>query len=134
MRILQPPGWPKPKGYTNGVEAQGRSIFVAGQVGWDANEQIVSDGFVDQARQALLNIIAVLEEADARAEHLTRLTWYVTEVKEYLASRTELGRAYREAIGNHYPAMTLVGVRALMVEGAKVEIEATAVVPDPDQP
>ena len=134
MRILQPPGWPKPKGYTNGVEAQGRSIFVAGQVGWDANEQIVSDGFVDQARQALLNIIAVLEESDARAEHLTRLTWYVTEVKEYLASRTELGRAYREAIGNHYPAMTLVGVRALMVEGAKVEIEATAVVPDPDQP
>ena len=134
MRILQPPGWPKPKGYTNGVEARGRSIFVAGQVGWDANEQIVRDGFVDQARQALLNIIAVLEEADARAEHLTRLTWYVTEVKEYLASRAELGRAYREAIGNHYPAMTLVGVRALMVEGAKVEIEATAVVPDPDQP
>lgn len=129
MRILQPPDWPDPKGYLNGVEAEGRSIFVAGQVGWDASQRVVSPDFVTQARQALQNIVAVLEEGNARPGHLTRLTWFVTDVEEYMASRSDLGRAYREVIGDHYPAMTLVGATGLMVPGAKVEIEATAVVP-----
>ena len=129
MRILEPPSWPEPKGYANGVEAEGRTIFVAGQVGWDQTQRIVSDLFVDQARQALVNIVAVLEEGSAKAEHLTRLTWYVTNVQEYVASRKELGQAYRQVIGNHYPAMTLVGVTGLVIDTAKVEIEATAVVP-----
>lgn len=129
MRILEPPSWPEPKGYANGVEAEGRTIFVAGQVGWDQTQRIVSDLFVDQARQALVNIVAVLEEGRAKAEHLTRLTWYVTNIQEYVASRKELGQAYRQVIGNHYPAMTLVGVTGLVIDTAKVEIEATAVVP-----
>ncbi len=129
MQILEPPSWPEPKGYANGVEAEGRTIFVAGQVGWDRTERIVSDLFVDQARQALVNIVAVLEEGSAKAEHLTRLTWYVTNIQEYVASRKELGQAYRQVIGNHYPAMTLVGVTGLVIDTAKVEIEATAVVP-----
>ena len=129
MHILEPPSWPEPKGYANGVEAEGRTIFVAGQVGWDRTERIVSDLFVDQARQALVNIVAVLEEGSAKAEHLTRLTWYVTNIQEYVASRKELGQAYRQVIGNHYPAMTLVGVTGLVIDAAKVEIEATAVVP-----
>ena len=129
MQILEPPSWPEPKGYANGVEAEGRTIFVAGQVGWDQTQRIVSDLFVDQARQALVNIVAVLEEGSAKAEHLTRLTWYVTNIQEYVASRKELGQAYRQVIGNHYPAMTLVGVTGLVIDTAKVEIEATAVVP-----
>ena len=129
MQILEPPSWPEPKGYANGVEAEGRTIFVAGQVGWDQTQRIVSDLFVDQARQALVNIVAVLEEGSAKAEHLTPLTWYVTNVQEYVASRKELGHAYRQVIGNHYPAMTLVGVTGLVIDTAKVEIEATAVVP-----
>lgn len=111
------------------MEAEGRSIFVAGQVGWDASQRVVSPDFVTQARQALQNIVAVLEEGNARPGHLTRLTWFVTDVEEYMASRSDLGRAYREVIGDHYPAMTLVGATGLMVPGAKVEIEATAVVP-----
>ena len=129
MQILEPSDWPEPKGYANGVEAEGRTIFVAGQVGWDRTGKIVSDRFVDQAQQALANILAVLEEGRAKAAHLTRLTWYVTDVQEYVASRKELGQAYRQVIGNHYPAMTLVGVTGLMIDTAKVEIEATAVVP-----
>ncbi len=111
------------------MEAEGRSIFVAGQVGWDASQRIVSPDFVNQTRQALRNIVTVLEEGHARAGYLTRLTWFVTDVEEYMASRSDLGNAYREVIGDHYPAMTLVGVTALMVPGAKVEIEGTAVVP-----
>ena len=96
MRILQPADWPDPKGYSNGVEAEGRSVFVAGQVGWDANQRIAGPDFVTQARQALQNIVNVLEEGNAGAGHLTRLTWFVTDVEEYMASRSELGRAYRE--------------------------------------
>jgi enamine deaminase RidA (YjgF/YER057c/UK114 family) len=130
MRTLQPAGWKAPKGYANGIEARGRLVFVAGQVGWDAQERIVGDDFVAQARQALANVVAVLREAGAGPEHLVRMTWYVTDRREYLASRGALGAAYREVIGRSYPAMSAVEVAGLIEEGAKVEIEATAVVPD----
>jgi enamine deaminase RidA (YjgF/YER057c/UK114 family) len=130
MRILQPPDWKPPKGFSNGVSSEGRLIFVAGQVGADAAGRIVSGGFADQAAQALRNILSVLEEDGAAPAHLTRLTWYVTDMDEYLAALKELGREYRAIIGEHYPAMALVGVTALVTPGAKVEIEATAVVPN----
>ena len=129
QRTLQPDGWPRPRGYTNGVSAAGRMIFVAGQVGWDAQQRIVPGGFVAQARQALENIVAVLACDGARAEHLVRLTWYVTSKAEYLAAGPALGAAYREVLGKHFPAMSAVEVTALMEPGAVVEIEATAVVP-----
>lgn len=129
MEILQPPGWNSPKGYSNGIVADGRFVFVAGQVGTDAQMKLVSDGFVEQAEQALKNIVAVLNEAAARPEHLTRLTWYVTDMRAYLSNLKELGLVYRRVIGNHYPVMALVGVTALVFADAKVEIEATAVVP-----
>ncbi len=129
MQVLQPAGWPKPKGFANGIAAEGRVVFVAGQVAFDAGGKIVGGNFVDQARQALGNIVAVLKEGGAGPEHLTRMTWFVTNVQEYLDCLRDLGAAYREAIGEHYPAMTLVGVTGLMIPGAKLEIEATAVVP-----
>jgi len=129
MDILHPKSWARPSGYANGVAAEGRQVFVAGQVGWNARREIVSDDFVAQVEQALQNIIAVLSEADARPEDLVRLTWYVTDKREYLARLTELGQAYRRVIGRHYPAMTLVQVAALVEDRARVEIEATAVVP-----
>jgi enamine deaminase RidA (YjgF/YER057c/UK114 family) len=132
MQILQPSGWAPPRGFSNGIAAEGRLIFVAGQVGCDAAMNLVSGGFVEQARQALNNIVAVMREGGAAPRHLTRLTWYVTDVGEYLGNLKALGQAYREAIGEHYPAMALVGVNALVIPGAKVEIEATAVVP-PDE-
>ena len=130
MKALQPPGWPRPKGYANGVTAQGRLVFVAGQVGWGPDERFASAHFVHQVRQALANIVAVLREAGAGPEHVTRLTWYVVDKREYLASLPELGRAYRATMGAHFPAMTAVEVKGLVEEGARVEIEATAVVPD----
>ncbi len=130
MKILQPPMWTRPRGYSNGIEATGRMVFVAGQVGWNANGEFESSDFAAQARQALANIVAVLAEAGARPEHIARLTWYVADKDEYLASHRELGRAYRELIGSHYPAMTAVQVAAFVEEGAKVEIEATAVIPE----
>ncbi|MCX7892594.1 MAG: RidA family protein [Burkholderiales bacterium] len=130
MQILQPPGWAKPKGYANGVAAKGRFVFVAGQVGWNAEERFTAADFVGQARQALANIVAILGEAGAKPEHIVRMTWYVTDKAEYLASVRELGAAYREVIGKHFPAMTAVQVAGLVEEGAKVEIEATAVVPE----
>jgi enamine deaminase RidA (YjgF/YER057c/UK114 family) len=130
-RTLQPPGWAKPKGYANGVAARGTMVFVAGQVGWDAGERIVGADFVAQARQALANIVAVLAQAGARPEHIVRMTWYVVDKNEYLGCGRALGEAYRELIGRHYPAMTAVQVAGLVEEGARVEIEATAVVPDP---
>ena len=129
MQILQPPGWATPRGYANGIAATGRIVFVAGQVGWNANGAFESRDFVAQSRQALANIVAVLAEAGGRPEHIARMTWYVVDKDEYLASLTELGRAYREVIGSHFPAMTAVQVVALIEDGAKVEIEATAVVP-----
>jgi len=131
MQILQPPTWMKPRGYSNGVTATGRIVFVAGQVGWNARGEFDTNAFVGQARQALANIVAVLAEAGGRPEHIARLTWYVVDKDEYLASYRSLGRAYREVLGSHYPAMTAVQVAALIEGAAKVEIEATAVIPKP---
>lgn len=127
-RILQPPGWPRPKGYANGILAQGRLVFTGGLVGWN-EEGVFADGFVAQTRQTLLNIVAVLKEAGAGPHHLVRLTWYVTSVERYLADPQGLGSAYREVIGRYYPAMATVEVARLVEPRALVEIEATAVVP-----
>ncbi|MEM7442147.1 MAG: RidA family protein [Pseudomonadota bacterium] len=127
-RILQPADWTKPKGYANGVEASGKQIFVGGQIGWDASQSFTSDDFVGQARQALANIVAILAEAKAGPEHLVRLTWYVVDMDEYYTCQRELGAAYREIIGPHYPAMSLFEVVRLAEPRARVEIEATAVV------
>jgi len=129
MDILQPPGWPRPRGYSNGVAASGRQVFVSGMIGWNADGRFESDDFGLQARQALLNVVAVLLEADARPEHIVRMTWYVVDKREYLAASEVLGAAYREIIGRHYPAMTAVQVSALIEDRARVEIEVTAVVP-----
>jgi enamine deaminase RidA (YjgF/YER057c/UK114 family) len=129
MQMLQPPGWAPAKGYANGVAASGRMVFVAGQVGWNAQQRFEADDFVGQARQALTNIVAVLAVAGARPEHIARLTWYVTDKREYLASLKALGAVYREVIGAHYPAMSAVAVAGLVEEGARLEIEATAVIP-----
>ena len=126
--MLLPEGWPQPKGYANGVTAQGRMVFVGGQIGWD-REGRFPDGFVAQVRQTLENIAAVLAEAGAGPEHLVRLTWYVVDIDEYAAALRELGQAYRAVCGTHYPAMTLVQVARLVEASARVEIEATAVVP-----
>lgn len=129
MQILQPPDWLPPRGYSNGIVAEGKLVFIAGQVGWDETETFNSDNFVDQARQALMNIVTVLAEADARPEHITRMIWYITDKQEYLASLKQLGSVYQEVIGKHYPVMSMVQVNALMEDRAKVEIEATAVIP-----
>jgi enamine deaminase RidA (YjgF/YER057c/UK114 family) len=129
-RILQPEGWARPRGYSNGISASGRTIHVAGQIGWTANQQLVPGGLVAQAKQALTNIVAVLAEDGARPEHLVRLTWYVTNRADYLAAGAELGAVYREVIGRHFPAMSAVQVVALMEAEAVVEIEATAIVPN----
>jgi enamine deaminase RidA (YjgF/YER057c/UK114 family) len=127
--ILQPPGWPRPRGYANGVAAEGRLVFVAGQIGWDASGAMVSDDLVDQLRQTLDNTLAVLREAGAGPEHVARMTWYVTDKRDYLARARELGETYRALMGGHYPAMAVVEVKALIEDRAKVEIETTAVVP-----
>jgi enamine deaminase RidA (YjgF/YER057c/UK114 family) len=128
-RIVQPAGWPRPSGYANGVVAEGRLVSIAGQIGWDASGRLCSDDLVEQARQALANVVAVVEAAGGRPEHLVRLTWYVVDKREYQAARAAVGRVYREVMGGHYPAMTLVQVADLLEDGAKVEIEATAVIP-----
>ena len=131
MEILQPPSWPKPKGYSNGIAATGRLVFFGGQIGRDEeSETIVSDDFVAQAKQALRNIVTILAEAGGRPKHVVRLTWFVTDKNAYLGSQSELGRAYREVMGRHYPTMSLLVISALVEEGAKVEIEATAVLPE----
>ena len=128
--VLQPEGWPRPRGYANGVAAQGRQVFVAGMVGWNAAAEFDSDDLVDQVRQALANVKAVLAEAGARPEHMVRMTWYVVDRADYLARGRDIGAAYREVMGHHYDvAMSAVEVSALMEERAKVEIEVTAVVP-----
>lgn len=129
-QILQPRGWAQPRGYANGVAASGRQVFIAGQIGWDGQRQFISDRFADQVRQALENIVAVLAEAGGRPEHLVRLTWYVTSREDYYTQISEVGKAYREVVGRHFPAMAVVQVVALMEQRARVEIEATAVVPD----
>jgi enamine deaminase RidA (YjgF/YER057c/UK114 family) len=125
--LLQPEGWVAPKGYANGIAATGRHVFVAGQIGWDGACQFHSDDFVAQVEQALSNIVAVLAEADAGPQHITRMTWYILDKREYLARSREVGEAYRRVIGKHFPVMTLVVVAGLLEDRAKVEIEATAV-------
>jgi enamine deaminase RidA (YjgF/YER057c/UK114 family) len=129
-KILQPDGWLAPRGYSNGIEARGRVIAVGGQVGWDSQCRFHTGDFVGQARQALENIVAVLAEAGGRPEHIIRMTWYVVDKREYIAAYPELGRAYREVIGRNFPAMTAVQVAGLIEDAARVEIEATAVIPD----
>ena len=128
-QILQPPGWPAPKGYSNGIAAEGRLVFVGGQIGWDEAGRFAEGGFVGQTRQTLKNILAVLAEAGSAPEHLVRMTWYVVDMAEYQAAQEELGAVYREIIGRHFPAIALVQVTALAEPAARVEIEATAVVP-----
>ena len=127
---ILPAGWPRPKGYANGVVAQGRMLFIAGMIGWDAQGRFPSDDFAAQARQALQNIADVLRDAGGKPEHIVRMTWYVTDKREYLAAYKNIGKVYRELMGRHYPAMTAVEVTALVEDDAKVEIEATAVIPD----
>jgi len=130
MKLLQPPGWPRPKGYSNGVAARGRMVFVAGMIGWDAEGRFAATDLTGQVRQALSNVRAVLDEAGARPEHIVRMTWYVTDKREYLAQSREIGAAFRELIGSFNAAMTAVEVSALMEDQAKVEIEVTAVIPE----
>ena len=130
MKKLQPPDWAEPKGYANGVAARGTLIFVGGQIGWNAAQQFESDDFIAQTRQALVNIAAVLKAGGAGPEHMVRMTWYVTDRKEYAARLKELGTAYREVMGKNFPAMTCVEVSGLVEERALIEIEVTAVLPD----
>jgi enamine deaminase RidA (YjgF/YER057c/UK114 family) len=129
-QTLQPPAWARPKGFANGIAATGRLVFIAGQVGWTGQGEWKERSFAGQFRQALQNIIAVLEEANGKPEHLVRLTWYVLDKKEYLASLKEVGAAYRELMGRHYPTMAVVQVSGLVEDEARLEIEATAVIPE----
>ncbi len=129
MDFLQPPGWVRPKGYANGIAANGRVVCVSGMIGWDAQCQFHTSDFAGQVRQALQNVVAVLAEANAGPEHIVRMTWYVVDKQEYLAAHKEVGAAYREIIGRHFPTMTAVQVLALMEDQARVEIEVTAVLP-----
>lgn len=129
MTILQPPGWPRPKGYSNGIVAEGRTVYVAGQIGWDDTGAIVSDEFAAQFRQVLLNTLAVLREAEAGPDHVVRMTGYVTSREEYIAALREIGEIWKELMGRNYPVMAFVEVSALMEPQAKIEIETTAVIP-----
>ncbi|HUH39278.1 MAG TPA: RidA family protein [Castellaniella sp.] len=130
MQVLLPPGWPRPKGYSNGIMARGRTICVAGMVGWDSQGQFHTDDMGGQVRQALENIVEVLHEGGAKPEHIVRMTWYVTDKAEYVAAYPAIGKAFREVIGSFNAAMTAVEVKALIEDRAKVEIEVTAIVPD----
>lgn len=130
MQILQPPGWVKPRGFANGVAARGKLVFIAGQVGWDGECRFRAKDFVGQVRQALKNVVAILKEAGGRPEHIVRMTWYVTDKQEYLAALKDIGPVFRDIIGCYNAAMTAIEVSALIEDEAKVEIEATAVVPD----
>ncbi|RYX96178.1 MAG: RidA family protein [Comamonadaceae bacterium] len=131
MKKLQPPDWAEPKGYANGVLARGALLFVGGQIGWNGAQQFETDDFVAQVRQTLLNVLAILKAGDAGPEHMARMTWYVVDRLEYVARLKEIGVVYREVMGRNFPAMTCVEVAALVEDRAKVEIEVTAVVPDP---
>ncbi|BBB60443.1 MULTISPECIES: RidA family protein [unclassified Undibacterium] len=130
MDILQPPGWARPRGYSNGISASGRTVCVSGMVGWDAQCAFQTDDFAGQVRQALQNIVEVLTEANAKPEHIVRMTWYVIDKKEYVGAYKEVGEAYRDIIGRHYPTMTAVQVAGLIEDRARVEIEVTAIVPE----
>ncbi len=129
MKVLQPEGWPRPKGYSNGIAARGEMVFLAGVVGWDAQERFPT-GLVAQFRQALTNIVAILAEAGARPDHVVRMTWYITSRDDYLAHGREIGAVYREIRGKHFPVMAVVQVVALIEAEAEIEIEVTAVIPD----
>jgi enamine deaminase RidA (YjgF/YER057c/UK114 family) len=131
MTILQPPGWAKPKGFSNGVAASGKQVFIAGQIGWTGESKWEAKDFAGQFRQTLKNTLAVLAEAGGRPEHIVRMTWYILDKKEYLGAIKEVGAAYRELIGRHYPAMAVVQVGGLIEDEAKLEIETTAVIPEP---
>jgi enamine deaminase RidA (YjgF/YER057c/UK114 family) len=126
---INPDGWPRPSGYSNGIVAEGRYLAISGQIGWNERGELVGDDFLAQARQALRNVVAVLRAAGGGPEHLVRLTWFITDKNEYRRNLAALGAAYREIVGSHYPAMALVQVAALLEEGAKVEVEATAMLP-----
>lgn len=130
MQVLLPSGWPRPKGYANGVSVSGRQIYVAGMIGWDSEGVFHSDDLVEQVRQAMQNIVDVLAAGGARPEHIVRMTWYITDKRDYLAKQAEIGKVYRELIGSFSVAMTAVQVAALIEDRAKVEIEVTAVVPE----
>lgn len=130
LQFLHPKHWKPAKGYANGVAAEGRHVFVAGQIGWNAEQKFESADFVKQVKQALANVVAVVKEAGGKPEHITRLTWFVTDKREYLARLAGVGEAYRAVMGKHFPAMTMVQVVALVEDEALVEIEANAVVPD----
>ena len=131
MKILQPPGWPRPKGYSNGIAVKGgTAVFVAGQVAFNSQGEIEQESFAAQFRQTLLNTIAVLAEAGAKPEHIVRMTWYILDKKEYLGAIREVGAAYRELLGRHYPAMAVVQVSGLIEDQARLEIETTAVIPE----
>ena len=134
MQILQPPGWARAKGFSNGIAASGRLVFIAGQVGWTGEGKWQARDFAGQFRQALANILAVLREAKGRPEHIVRLTWYVLDKREYLAALKEVGAAYRELMGRHYPTMAVVQVSGLVEDEARLEIEATAVIPEERAP
>jgi enamine deaminase RidA (YjgF/YER057c/UK114 family) len=129
-KILQPEGWAAPRGYSNGIEARGRTVVIGGQIGWDGQCRVHTSDFAAQAKQALQNIVAILAEAGGKPEHIIRMTWYVVDKREYIAAYPELGRAYREVIGRNFPAMTAVQVAGLIEDAARVEIEATAMIPD----
>jgi len=128
-KIIQPDGWKQPKGYANGVLADGARLYIGGQIGWNEEQVFVAKDFVGQMEQALKNIVAVLEAAGGKPEHIARLTWYVTDKKEYLAHQREVGQAYQRVLGKHFPAMTMVVVKELVEDEALVEIEATAAIP-----
>jgi enamine deaminase RidA (YjgF/YER057c/UK114 family) len=129
MKVLQPPGWARAKGFSNGIAASGRLVFIAGQIGWTGQGEWIEKSFAGQFRQALENILEVLKEAKGKPEHIVRLTWYVLDKKEYLASLNEVGAAYRQLMGRHYPTMAVVQVGGLVEDEARLEIEATAVIP-----
>ncbi len=130
MKFLTPPHWPRPKGYSNGIVARGEMVFLAGIIGWNEREEFDTDDFAGQARRCFANITALLTEAGAKPEHLVRLTWYVRDRDEYMAAGKALGAAYREYFGQHYPVMAVIGIDRLVEERAKLEIEATAVIPN----
>jgi enamine deaminase RidA (YjgF/YER057c/UK114 family) len=130
MRVMQPEGWPRPRGYSNGIEAEGRLVFVAGQIGWDETGTFRTTSFAGQFRQALLNTLAVLKEAAAGPQHIARMTWFITSRDDYMASLAELGAAWKELMGRNYPTMSVIIVSGLVEREAKIEIETTAVVPN----
>ena len=130
MQVLQPPGWARAKGFSNGIAAQGKLVFIAGQIGWNGQCEWVDRSFAGQFRQALHNVLEVLKVAKGKPEHIVRLTWYVLDKKEYLASLQDVGAAYRDLMGRHYPTMAVVQVSGLVEDEARLEIEATAVIPE----